>query len=604
VYTWTKGGNLFKVGPSVTDTLPPNTGLQPVPYTYQLQVCNPVNQCQQAAASVTVTVAGAFTFSPPSGATFSATAQTQFNQTITATSSAPGVAFTSVAGLPVGLTATPSGGVLTISGTPATPGSSTIDVAVTDSQGSIGRATYTLVVVGLASNIVIVSGNQQTVPALTAVAPLTVLVTNNGVPAPGVTVSWSQTGGGTLGSATTVTGSNGQTSNSYITGPQDIENTVTARVGASTAVFTIKNTTVSIVKPAQTLIGPLAAAAIAAPTIQLNNIRLRLDQLRLQTSPTLAEALKVSVDGRSLPPSSAFALAPLDKDGNTVRGGGAAADNPGPSDRWSVFINGDIDIGKQSTMGTQTGFKVRSKGVTIGADYRFVGNHALGASVGFVNSDTDLDANAGTQNTEGYSFSLYGTYVPAPNAYLYGSLNVGHNSYDGTRRGEAGSTFNNSTSGNQWAIEIGGGYAFNRSPVAMTPYGRLQYVDAKINGFTENGDPEATLTISEQRIKSTLLGVGGTISYAIETSWGHVIPNGRLEYLYLANLNTQSATAQIAGSAQTQIEVSRPDKNYGLFAVGISWIHRGLNAFFNYQQQFGKQNFTDQMYTLGVKYEF
>ena len=56
----------------------------------------------------------------------------------------------------------------------------------------------------------------------------------------------------------------------------------------------------------------------------------------------------------------------------------------------------------------------------------FLGNNVLGASLGFLKADTDLDAGAGTQSAKGYSFSLYGSYVPQENAYIDGILNVGH----------------------------------------------------------------------------------------------------------------------------------------------------------------------------------
>ena len=71
----------------------------------------------------------------------------------------------------------------------------------------------------------------------------------------------------------------------------------------------------------------------------------------------MAQGLQVSVDGQALPPMSAFALAPAKTDVKSPTGGGASADKPDPFERWGVFVNGDIDVGKQSTVGTQTGFK-------------------------------------------------------------------------------------------------------------------------------------------------------------------------------------------------------------------------------------------------------
>ena len=41
------------------------------------------------------------------------------------------------------------------------------------------------------------------------------------------------------------------------------------------------------------------------------------------------------------------------------------------------------------------------------------------------------------------------------------------------------------------------------------------------------------------------------------------------------------------------------------FAVGASAIlANGFSCFFNYEQLFGKENFKDQKYTLGLRVEF
>ncbi len=368
--------------------------------------------------------------------------------------------------------------------------------------------------------------------------------------------------------------------------------------------------------PAKQLIGPQAATAVGAPTVQLNNVRRRLEQIRLWGNPTVTQGLRVSYDGQSLPPLSAFALAPLDQEGKPrlgagegtagrpQTGGGGAADTPDAFERWSVFVNGNIDIGRQSTVEDQTGFKLNTKGITIGTDYRFAGNNVLGAAVGFLRGDADLDAGAGNQDAKGYSFTVYGTYVPIENAYIDGMVNVGHNRYDSQRLTPT-AAFDSQTSGNQWGLALSVGYAVNRGALALTPYGRVEYVDAKVDAFTESGDPSEALIIGDQRIKATTLTLGGTASYAIGTSWGVLVPNARLEFQYLAQSSANDVSARIATSAPTQIQILGPDKSFGNFAVGVTALFgRGVSAFFNYQQLFGKSNVSDRLYTLGLNVAF
>lgn len=360
-------------------------------------------------------------------------------------------------------------------------------------------------------------------------------------------------------------------------------------------------------KPAAASTGPQAQSAVNTPLIQINSIRMYLDQMRLARSPTVDSSLSISLNGQQLP-RQAHAPGSSHADGSWQGGGGgASAEQPDSFERWGVFVNGDNDIAKQSTVDTQTGFKTRTKNVTLGADYRFANNSVLGASVAFLRSDSDLNDGAGNQNAEGYGFSLFGSYVPIMNAYIDGIVNIGHNDYDGQRQSAAAS-YTNSTSGNQWGFAVSAGYAFNQGPLALTPYGRVEYVDAKVNGFTESGKIDEALTIGEQRVKATTLTLGGTASYAISTQWAVLLPYGRLEFQYLAQSSANDVTVQLASNVTStpgQIRFLGRDKSFGNFAVGLTALFgHGFSAFFNYQQLFGKSDYADQLYTLGLRVEF
>src|SRR5439155_18202842 len=161
-------------------------------------------------------------------------------------------------------------------------------------------------------------------------------------------------------------------------------------------------------------------ASVNAPVIQLNNIRQHLDQLRMTGSPATEDALRVSVNGQML--SATKALTPA-SDLTQQTGSGASPDKPDGVAHWGVFLNGDIETGRQSTVDAQTGFKTTTKGVTLGADYRFTGTNVLGAAVSFLKANTDLNDDAGNQSAKGYGFSFYGSYEPAASAYIDAIMN-------------------------------------------------------------------------------------------------------------------------------------------------------------------------------------
>ena len=181
--------------------------------------------------------------------------------------------------------------------------------------------------------------------------------------------------------------------------------------------------------------------ALLVPSLEINTIRQRLDALRMFLPVTGGPLPKVGFNGQALQVSVGSVL---------PTGGGASADKPDTFERWGVFLNADFDHARKAAVDAQLGFKVRTNNFTVGTDYRFPGNHVLGASVNYIRSDSDLDQGEASQDAKGYGFTLFGSYVPAPNGYIDAIVNVGHNKYDGERRFN-NATFSNDTSGNQWA---------------------------------------------------------------------------------------------------------------------------------------------------------
>ena len=563
-----------------------------------------------ASQSYSLVVTAPLTLSP---ATLpNATVGVPYSQTIAASGGTPPHTFLVTAGtLPGGFALNGQTGVL--SGTTSAPGTFVFTITATDSKGATSSRSYTLGSSAPAGTAIPVSGDKQ-VAAAGAPLPANLvakIVNTSGNPVSGVPVTWSVThGGGTLTNPSAISDAQGLVQSGYITGPLAEENTIQVRVTSNgfTVTFTVRNQHQVVTIPAKQLIAPQERMALDTPAIQISNVRQRQDQLRLQRSPTAAEALRVAIDGKTMRSLTVLGLAPADKDGKPQAGGAAIAETLDPFERWGAFVNGDVDIATQSAVDTQTGFKLRSKGVTLGADYRFDGNHVLGAAVGLLRADSDLDDGLGNQNAKGYSVSLYGSYVPQENAYIDGILNLGHNKYD-TRRLQttAAGVATSNTSGNQLGVAVSIGYAFNRGPLALTPYGRVEYIDAMVKAFTESGSTDEALTIGEQHMRATTVLAGGQASHAFSTSWGVLIPNAHVEFHHVVQTSARNVTAQLAAdiASQAEIAVSGPDRNFGIWGVGVSGqFAYGVSAFFSYEAPFGKDNVHDQRYTLGLSVAF
>jgi len=420
--------------------------------------------------------------------------------------------------------------------------------------------------------------------------------------------TWTDSSGATVGTGPSISVIASAAGNqTYTVSVSDPTTSTFAPAYSLSVAVVVQAAPADVAAQAQSIVTPAVVTAVNAPTIQMSNVRQRLDELRMAHSPASAQALHVTFDGQGLPPLSALALGARDNDGKLQRGGGASADKPDAFEHWGVFLNGNVDIGRQSAVDTQQGFRVRTYGVTGGLDYRFDNNNVLGLALGWLKADTDLNNSAGNQDAHGFADSLFGSYVPAENAYIDGILNFGHNSYDSSRSLRTGGNASSSTSGNQFGLSVSAGWNFYDGGITLNPYGRIEYVDAKVNGFTESGPDEQALTIGQTKVRQTTLALGAQVSYAISTSWGVLIPNGRLEWIYLAQNDISGVTAQLVAIPGSATTVTGPgqNRNYGSGTAGIQALFGpGVSAFFNYEASFGRGSYSNQQYTLGVRVEF
>ena len=58
----------------------------------------------------------------------------------------------------------------------------------------------------------------------------------------------------------------------------------------------------------------------------------------------------------------------------------------------------------------------------------------MGAALGYSNTDTDIDANGGKLDTDGFVGTLFGTFYHSDTIYIDGSISYGDSNYDQERR--------------------------------------------------------------------------------------------------------------------------------------------------------------------------
>ena len=368
-------------------------------------------------------------------------------------------------------------------------------------------------------------------------------------------------------------------------------------------------------------------AALTSVVTQTGNIGARLATLRHGAVRSSSTGLTYNFDGKTISADEFAKLYGLDPGS----GGAASGDTAADFGRLGVFVNGTFRFGNKDQTDLEAGFDFDTNGVTIGADYRVTNNLALGGAFGYMRTDVDLDAAGGSLDTNGYSFSLYGTYYPTDKFYVDGSATYGWNDFDqnrniryaitnsaGVQTADVNQTMSTDFDGSQWDIALGTGFEVNNGAWTYGPVSRLQYINADVDGYQENASAPGlgpgtdgsgwTVGVDDQSFKSLTFSMGLYATYAISQSWGVLLPQARFDWVHEFKGEGELVTGRFLGDPSRQsfqFPTDAADRNYYPLGVGMSAVFgEGKSAYAYYQAILGYRNLTDNTFNVGLRLEY
>ncbi len=348
---------------------------------------------------------------------------------------------------------------------------------------------------------------------------------------------------------------------------------------------------------------------------QVGNVLSRLAALRRGATGVSLAGLTINQNGQALPAGALTkAFAP--------QKGGAAGDEPGADlgGRLGVFVNGSINRGDKSRTTQESGFDYDAYDITAGLDYRFTDRFIAGFALGYSSTNSDLDGSGGNLDASGYTLAGYANYFFNDHVFLDGVVQYGWGNFDMQRNidyfipGVTREQFTASASpdGQQWGASIGGGYDFklDQEGLQATLSGHLNYLKATLDSYDENGAETFNLHVQENTLKSLTFSLGGEISRTFSMSWGVLTPRLRADWLHEFEDNSVPIGGwlladPIGGTNAFTYQSDKQDPNYFLLGAGASAVFsNGVQAFLFYQATLGKEDYTDNLITAGLRFEF
>ncbi|MEW8037688.1 MAG: autotransporter domain-containing protein [Candidatus Thiodiazotropha sp.] len=351
---------------------------------------------------------------------------------------------------------------------------------------------------------------------------------------------------------------------------------------------------------------------------QIGNLGRRIAALRNGARGLSFNGLDLRIDDQTLPIELI-----ADAYRETVRrGGGASADNQLLASRLGVFVTGDITTGERDETDLESGLDFDTVGITIGADYRITNQFILGGAVGFVDTEAELENDAGDLDTQGVSLSLFGTYYSPQNYFVDFSATVGSNDFEQKRRivytldglADVSQQLKADYDGDMLSLFVGSGYDFNRGPWSFGPRADLEYIKSDVDGFTEEiSDPTAdgggwATRVGETDQRWLTLNLGGKVSYTHSADWGVLIPYARLDWLHEFEDDSQVITAHFiedpAGMG-IEIQTDDPDRDYLRLRFGTSaQFQNGVVGFIDYGTILAHSEWSSHTISAGLRMEF
>jgi uncharacterized protein with beta-barrel porin domain len=356
--------------------------------------------------------------------------------------------------------------------------------------------------------------------------------------------------------------------------------------------------------------------------LQINNPD-GLDEVVRQISPEETLALAKAATGATEAVSAA-----LGKRLNSMGGGssftlngqqwqqhttGGAAGDELRNSPWSLFATAQIETADKDRTLAENGFSYSANSLLVGLDYQLTADWVIGLAGGFGKNDMDFlnaDGNVKTDTQSAIFYNLINF-----NAMSWDiQLGMSDSSYDINRRIHYTDTQANvwnsqaSTSGQQIFANTSLQYQFSYKALSLYPSIKLGMTQSTLDAYGENNIGGYEVSIGEQKEEQTKIDLGLQGQYALNFSWGVLIPTASANFISQTSSSKDAVTGTFAyGPLSQSAFVMTPeefDSSYYQVSLGTSAVFpNGFSTFITAQQTLGYENFSSQQFSIGGRLE-
>lgn len=237
---------------------------------------------------------------------------------------------------------------------------------------------------------------------------------------------------------------------------------------------------------------------------------------------------------------------------------------------FKVYVLGDYFSRNVDSSDENAAFDITGGGGTIGAEYGMPMG-AVGLAVNYSKPRVRFGNDSARIDAHSWQVGAYGSVDMGG---LFGQAYVGYGrDHNDINRAGVVEDMSANPSGNHVIGGLKGGYLMPIGPARIGPVAALDYAKAKVDGYTEAGDPVLTLDVSNQSAKSTT----GQLGVEIRADLPGIRPYGSVvaEHEFSGNGRIIRFAQTDAPIIVNSWEVSGKKETYARASVGMAAIITG-----------------------------
>jgi phospholipase/lecithinase/hemolysin/uncharacterized protein YhjY with autotransporter beta-barrel domain len=278
-----------------------------------------------------------------------------------------------------------------------------------------------------------------------------------------------------------------------------------------------------------------------------------------------------------------------------------------PVNPWSFYMLGNGAYSDRQATVASNGFNLNSVGGTAGIEYRINNNAFIGGAFDYSNPKARFFNNAGTTEANAYQFGAYGAWANS-HFFAQGLATFGWQNYRNSRPGVV-DTITSNPDGTSFVAAGKVGYLFDAGRSQIGPIGGLTYARARVNAYTETGDPVLTLNVGQQTAETLIGSVGAQFRFPFLVSGRMINPYVNLtaddDFIGNGRIIQFGATSAPLIVNNWMVPNATSQRVYGRVAAGVvAPVTNNVALTANVSQTFARQGGNDFYGNGGLKISF